>query len=158
MALVACTECKKEISDEAKACPHCAHEVPQGPGPLKIVVIGFLCIAIVKGVWDSNNSPPPAQKTPEEIAAAAKKEAEFQRVVGMLQRVKSNMKNPASFDLVNATLMADGALCVEYRGTNGFNAIVTERRAVTATIANAPWNKVCAGRSGSDFTYAKHAL
>lgn len=49
MALVACRECKKEISSAANACPHCgrvsmAHQINKSAGN---VVVIFIIMAII---------------------------------------------------------------------------------------------------------------
>lgn len=58
MALITCPECKKEISDQAKMCPHCGYELPKkksGVSPRKktksALIIGgvFLAFLIVGG-------------------------------------------------------------------------------------------------------------
>ena len=36
----------------------------------------------------------------------------------------------------------------EYRGTNGFNAIVTESKAVAKDFRIVAWSRYCAGTSG----------
>lgn len=56
MALITCPECKKEISDQAKSCPHCGYKLPKTKKTLSthqkkkgvIVIIGvLLALAIV---------------------------------------------------------------------------------------------------------------
>ena len=44
MALVACQECKKEISSAAKACPHCgkvslSHQINKSAGNVVVILI-----------------------------------------------------------------------------------------------------------------------
>lgn len=50
MALVKCRECKKEVSSEAKTCPHCGIESPAKAPPNGCLGIILLAI-IVAGVW-----------------------------------------------------------------------------------------------------------
>jgi hypothetical protein len=45
--------------------------------------------------------------------------------IGLARDVQTSMKNPASFDLAPAVIQPDGSVCMTYRGTNSFNAIVT---------------------------------
>ena len=68
--------------------------------------------------------------------------------------VRDSLKNPASFSVVEALEMPGNspALCLTYRATNSFNAIVTEQIAVTSTGIRSPWDKACAGKRGWDVT------
>lgn len=62
MALTNCKECKKEISDKAKTCPHCGTQLNTniGCGPL----IGFAIIAtILILVFADKDSSPPLEST-----------------------------------------------------------------------------------------------
>ena len=48
MALIACIECNKEISDKAKICPHCGIKTPQPksntwlPATILIVMLSWV--------------------------------------------------------------------------------------------------------------------
>ena len=70
-----------------------------------------------------------AAKSPEikaaEKAARAHAENEFQFGVKATKLAKNGLKNPASFEFINAGVVDGGALCLTYRATNSFNAIVT---------------------------------
>ena len=94
-------------------------------------------------------------KTPEQKAA---EEARFQIDVLKIKAMREKMKNPASFQLLQAARMDSGALCVVYRATNGFNAVVTEQKAITVGGSLGEWNKLCAGKSGEDISYIRQAL
>lgn len=119
---------------------------------------------MVKCSLELNNSPPPPRvntDSPEQTAAKAKKEAEFQRVVMGAYLLKQRMKNPDSFKLESAAMMADGSICYEYRSTNSFNAVVPGRYVVAPKNSGesaASWNKYCGGKSGTDYTSARQAL
>jgi hypothetical protein len=75
------------------------------------------------------------------------------------------MKNPDSFKLESA-IRVDGNLCLTYRATNSFNAVVpgraviTEKRISTSDEANfGPiWNSRCGGKSGTDVSYIRLAI
>jgi uncharacterized protein (DUF924 family) len=89
------------------------------------------------------------------------KEARFQTVVAGARWLKSNAKNPASFELARAVMVDSQTICYEYRGTNSFNAVVLNRRVISNAVNSGEdrdWNKHCAGRDGEDFTYARQAL
>lgn len=61
MALTTCTECKREISDRAKACPHCGHSAPRKGLPwyawVVLVPIGVLSAMAVIGSFLPGPSP-----------------------------------------------------------------------------------------------------
>lgn len=103
-------------------------------------------------------APASIAKTAEQLAAEAKKEREFQRVVAVLRALKAGAKNPATFDVKAAGMVPSGAVCVEYRAANSFNAIVLERAAVGINGKSGDWNALCAGKSADDYTYARRAL
>jgi hypothetical protein len=119
-------------------------------------------------------APPPAKEvTAEEQAAKAaqerKKEVERERFVASLAGLKtlqSSMKNPKSFDVEQVLRMADGTLCVTYRATNSFNAVVPGWAVITkAAILTSGhdgfigrWNARCGGKTGDDVTYMRRAL
>lgn len=139
----------------------------------------FVLTSLIFIAWGiSNKSPsiplptPPAEskaakKAPEPTPAEAAAEQEFQRAVLLTRRLRDSMKNPASFQLESAIKMGDGSLCLTYRATNSFNAIVPGRTVVTAKGAAASndgalfpklWNHHCGNKTGSDITYLRRAL
>ncbi len=161
MALVTCRECKAQISDTATTCPQCGAKAKKPTSRFTLFVGGLLAIGIAGAIFGGNDKPaktaPP--KTAEQIKQDQEKEAAFQADVSKLRALKGALKNPASFELVQAGRMADKTLCVVYRGTNSFNAVTTEQKAITADGKLADFNKACAGKSAAlDVTYAKHAL
>ena len=173
--MVKCRECGKEVSDQAKTCPHCgiAKPVPESRLGLYLklglgAVLVFLIVRCIgnqeerKTQAASASQRIEAAKTPEqrarEVAEKAKNEAEFQLVVSRLRSLKASTKNPGSFELVEALLMDDGTLCAVYRGTNSFNAVVTENKAISKDPRVVDWNRFCAGKSGKDMKYARQAL
>jgi len=107
------------------------------------------------------NTPTPA---PQPTAAQLEREREFREMLGGAMWLKKNMHNPKSFELVTAMMIqgkAGKAACYEYRGTNAFNAIVLNRRVITDNVNSGDakdWNKYCAGRNGTDYTYVRRAL
>lgn len=159
MALTKCKECGKEMSSEAKACPACGAPPPKKTSLVTWLVCGFMLFVFVRcaqmgGTGTSTATAPTPKTTPAE-------EKEFQTVVGSLVWIKENMKNPKSFELVSAQMIGGKALCIEYRGTNSFNAVVLNRRVITDNVNSAEskdWNRECAGRSGKDYLFARRAL
>lgn len=160
MALVKCKECSAQISDEAERCPQCGAKVKKPMGRFKIMALGLIAISVIKCTYDqsSGNTTQAPAKTPEQIKADVEKERAFQADVIRVKALKSSLKNPESFELVDAIRMADGTLCVTYRGTNSFNAITTERAALVGAFGRGTWSKHCSGKTGQDMGHIKHAL
>lgn len=141
-------------------------------------VLGILLLLIIVAIafgtgTSSPPQPPAAPPSPEEAARKAAEEdrkaaeeAEFQTDVVTVRRVRAAMKNPDSFKLERALRMADGTLCLSYRATNSFNAIipghaVATKREILITGHDglqARWNARCAKKSGTDVTYIRQAL
>lgn len=96
-----------------------------------------------------------APKTPEQKAA---EEARFQIDVLKIKALRDKLKNPSSFKLLQAARMDSGALCVVYRATNGFNAVVTEQKAIAVSGSLGDWDKLCAGKSGENISYIRQAI
>jgi len=175
MGMVNCRECGKEVSDQAKSCPHCGIAKPAPPSQVgNYLKLGFGALVVFgmvqcindqeerKTKENSERQRVEASKTPEqrarEAAAKAKTEADFQSFVSRVRAMKASSKNPASFELVDALLMDDGTACVVYRGTNSFNAVVTENKAIGKDLRVVDWNRFCAGKSGKDMKYVRQAL
>lgn len=116
----------------------------------------------------------PVELTPEQKAEQAAKKAEndaenarFARDVAVVRQLKSSMKNPASFDLEDAIRMDDGTLCLSYRTTNSFNAVIfgeaviTKERIYTSdnrTSYVAQYKKLCANKAGKRMRHMRWAL
>lgn len=157
MAMTNCKECKQQISDEAKTCPHCGFEQPKEASRLKIGFVGLVLIMILYGIANQEPGKAVQAKTPAEI----QKEREFQQVVSAARQLKNAMKNPASFELVSALMVQGPTICLVYRSTNSFNAVVTERYTVNDKVSStgtAAWNKHCGGKTGDDYSYAKRVI
>ncbi len=186
MAIVTCKECKAEVSSQAAACPKCGAPPPKETSRLTLLALGCVLFVAFKCTVDGLAEPSAdadrksvdAKLTPEERAARdraqesmakARQEEErrFQLAVGFARTLKAGMKNPASFELTDAIRTADGTLCLQYRGTNSFNAVIPNYAVLTqdgrasngsaGTVASL-WNKHCAGKSGDDVTRIRHAL
>lgn len=72
MALIQCPECKKEISTEASACPHCGYKVPKKQSLLVaipvLLLVGFMAF---KFGGNLNEFDKTAQRKADAFAAAA---------------------------------------------------------------------------------------
>lgn len=166
MALIKCKDCGKDMSTDAKACPNCGASPPKTTSRLAIGVAGFIAIAIGMSVYNGSSSGGGSATSAQPAAAKVtdpKEEARFQAVVAGARLLKSRQKNPASFSLEEAVLMADGAMCYQFRGTNSFNAVVpghwviVPSKGISSGEASA-WNKYCARKSGTDYGFARQAL
>jgi len=159
MALTACKDCGKSMSKNAKQCPACGAPAPKKTGIVAGTFAALLLGSIIYGIAQStfNPAPPPPPKT----AAELQKETEFQDVVATLKALRSQMKNPASFQLENAFKTAAGDLCIMYRGTNSFNAVVSNHLVVKdgkPSDTADQWNRRCAGKTGESYSHARFAM
>lgn len=154
MALNSCEVCKKQISDTAKACPFCGHK---RSGKFW-KVIGLVTFIFIIGKCSSESSKTsankPAERTPQQIESDAK----FSRDVGMLKAFKRTLHNPDSFKIESVLRMADDTLCVEYRATNKFNAVILSHLVILKGGNIGVWNTHCADKSGVNITYIRRAL
>jgi ribosomal protein L37E len=62
MALIKCSECGREVSSQAKTCPHCGHARPKKTSVLTWSIAGFFLLTIIMGAINS-------QKTQDATAA-----------------------------------------------------------------------------------------
>lgn len=133
MALVKCKECKKEVSDKAKLCPHCGVDSPQ---PYKKMSFStklygiFLLITIIFFIKLSldpapkinySYSPPlpPPSKTKEERLKERRNDVYIDGVIAL----KKQMKDPSSFELDSVFVMPNMTMCYKYRAKNSFGAL-----------------------------------
>lgn len=155
MALVECSECKKEISRNVKACPFCGDKKSSG---IFGKVIGLIILLFIIGKCSSDSkqasTEKPVEKTPQQIES----EAKFSRDVGMLRAFKKTLHNPDSFKIEKVLRMADDSLCVEYRATNKLNAVILSQLVILKTGDIGTWEKYCEGKSGINITYIRTAL
>lgn len=185
MALVNCLECGHAVSTEAVSCPGCGslkfaqrtpnreQEKTKSHSLLITAAAGVVVLTVMTLVLSSHGDSATtrakvaaaveAAKTPEQRAAEAaekaKKEADFQFAVVAARALKASLKNPASFELVSAILVdGGGPLCLEYRGTNSYNAVITERAAIKRDYKIGKWALECSSKSGSDMKSIRHAM
>lgn len=150
MALIECKECGKQISDEAKRCPSCGAKVKKPASFVWWIVGAMVIYGMVSGAI--NPAEPPPQQTEAEKQAEAAASEKLGLDILRTKALKQSTKNPASFELVEAIRMDDQALCITYRGTNSFNAIVTENKVLLQDGKTGEWNKHCSGKTGADVT------
>lgn len=162
MAMTECAECKAAVSDAAKTCPKCGAPMPKKTSAATKIMGGIFIAFMAAVVYESSKPEAPTpQLTPAQKAAEAKKEAEFQQVRRVAASVKAAAKNPASFDLIYAGVSDDGAVCLQYRATNSFNAIVPGQYAHLKSISSgaaSAWNKLCGGKMLTNYTHVRRSL
>ncbi|MCK6401275.1 MAG: hypothetical protein L6Q74_05090 [Sphaerotilus natans subsp. sulfidivorans] len=175
MALMKCHECSALISTTAKTCPSCGAK-PKRKTSITTWIVGGLSAFVVTSCIVGNEKSRKADearaaeqaaieaaKSPEqreaEKKAALQYEKDFQRTGAVARAVKSMMKNPDSYKLESATIMASSAVCIEHRATNSFNAIVpgyavSPPGSDKVYVNNAQiWDKHCAEKKGTEFAH-----
>jgi len=161
MALIECSECGREFSDAATACPNCgkpvtdltagvetAHKADKPSKKAGSALLGLITwgVIIAVGVWACT----PDEMTPEE-RAAQQAEAQEERRKGFhclskwdgshrefKQAVTKNLRDPDSFEHIETrvTPVKDGKhrIIMEYRARNGFGGMVVGQ--ATGAYAN----------------------
>jgi RNA polymerase subunit RPABC4/transcription elongation factor Spt4 len=136
VALIVCTECNAQVSDQAKACPQCGATKfkPRPPKPKTnwklIAVVSFLGTIAVGIMFSQQNEERAAAetaKTPEQRAKEAKaKSEELQQqtlAANAVKVLKTSMKDPTAFTGTAVYGGANGAACITYRAKNSYGAI-----------------------------------
>lgn len=163
MALIKCRECGKDISTEAKTCPHCGAKPPYRPSLAFILIAGLLVVFGIKASIESSRPPPPAPtKTAEQIAEDAAKERRFLVVAVTAKKMKNAMREPESVEWIymGADEKAE-VVCLRYRARNGFGGMSVETMTVTTREAGpeaALWNRHCTGGGLFDMLYVRNAI
>lgn len=166
MAIEKCRECAKEVSSEAKACPHCGAQNPVKQTSRTTLVIGGLFAIIVFGMVSQSvkkSEPvPEKQLTAEEKKNKRLDTLRFKTAVGALNAIKKNLKDPSSVDWANILVDNNAdVVCVEYRAKNSYGATVLDRSSFVKGNHSKDgdvWNKNCANKSLYDLKRAKYAL
>lgn len=177
MALIACQECKHEVSTEAKKCPNCGAKVrpPKKPmsSTMKVLLgllgVGFLASIMVEGNKKDETKKVEEQRvasmTPEEQAkenaAKAKRDTQLQKAGAGALVLKNAMKDPEAFELKSLVVKPNGTACYEYRGKNSFGAtfpnsavlsskgkLLTQEQSGNSFVAI--WNKECTSAGGDE--------
>lgn len=146
MALIACAECGKEISDKAAACPHCGAPVtkaaankygPPGtksktspwPAAISIAILAVIAVSC---------SQLGGEKAPKE------RDYEFDAKMACKEEIKKRLNDPVSaefpstdrFFVTEITPKSSYAVSVEVRAKNGFNALrLTQFKCVISDLS-----------------------
>lgn len=101
-----------------------------------------------------------AEARAQEAAKNAKEEAQFELVFSLTRTLKQRMRDPDSFKIESAAMMSSGDICFVYRARNGFGGYNREAAVyqskkntfVAGGAAEGPFNQLCQGSIGKDFT------
>jgi len=173
MALKPCRECGAQVSDKATSCPKCGSPVPKGTSTGTLIIGAFIILVVARMVWPSGESSASASstgvpaaatapsKTPEQLAETARKDREINIVLAGAKRLRDSMKKPETFKL-NKAIMIDGkVICYEYTARNSWNDQASEHYVISDTVSTngaKEWNKLCAGKSGDDYTSVRAVM
>ena len=163
MALTTCSECKKEISTDAKVCPHCGTTKPH-PKKTSNATWALLALLIIGGISSSmQDKTPEPQKTPEQIKQDAIDTERTSNAIQARSMLKQSLKDPDSLQLDEALTMENKTVCMQYKAKNGFggysaeSAVYIPNLNMSSTTGeksfNKIWNKECAGKNGTVFEY-----
>lgn len=166
MALVKCSECGKQVSSAAAACPNCGAKPKKRTSLFTWIVTAFIGFAALSALFSEPSEksaasrPAPKVKSPEEL----RYEKNLNRAAVAAQALRKSMRNPDSFVLEQALAMESNTICIEYRAQNGFGGMNRGRALLSADDKkllsdesdgfNSSWNKSCAGQTGDDLTRA----
>jgi len=167
MALAKCRECSKEVSTEAKTCPHCgvSNPVKKGTSGLTLTIAGLVVIAALSAILRPSPAPVETVKvelTPAQIEAKKASELRFSTAVAVLTSIKSGLKDPSSvqWSSVGVSEKAD-VVCIEFRAKNSFGALELENLTfVKGKPSKSPdvWNKNCTKTSLFDEKKAQYSI
>lgn len=173
MALLKCKECGTEVSSQANACPRCGIANPGNRRKLSgclrsvLILVGVgAVLSIVANISryseNAGKQDEPKSEAPSKPADPAAEEhaRHLQMAVTVVQALKRSMRNPDRFKVDQVLLMKSGALCLRYRGENGFGGMDVERAVVSHNGKKALtspddgfsslWNHECAEKTGSN--------
>jgi endogenous inhibitor of DNA gyrase (YacG/DUF329 family) len=146
MALIACAECGKEISDKASTCPHCGAPVikasankygPPGtksktspwPAAISIAILAVIAVSC---------SRLSGEKAPKE------RDYEFDAKMACKEEIKKRLNDPGSAEFPSADKFfvteiapkSSYAVAVEMRAKNGFGALrLTQFKCVISDLS-----------------------
>lgn len=155
MALIKCRECGKEISSDAKACPHCGAKPKTGIGCGP--VLGIILVGFIAWLAFGPSPTPPAPKTEAEQQATTR----MAMAAAAAKALKQSLREPDSLDIISIkTDQLANIICLEYRAKNGFGGTSIEHLVVLPKRSSdkaADWNKHCPAAT-FDTTFARHML
>jgi hypothetical protein len=135
MALISCKACGKEISRNAKACPHCGEPPPKRTGLVTWLIVGLLGYAAVQCSSTMNTTSRP---TSPEREAERERERKAERFLSDARidcqfAIRKFLKDPDSAkyeDETSAPVVVTGSqviVTMQVRAKNSFGAVVPQR-------------------------------
>lgn len=163
MALIKCRECGKEVSTDAKACPHCGAKPPYRPSLAFVLIAGLLVVFGIKASIESGRAPyQPPPKTLAQIAEDEAKERRYLVVAITAKKLKNAMREPESvvWEYMGTDENAE-VVCLRYRARNGFGGMSVETMTVTTKESGQDavlWNRHCTSGGLYDMLYVRNAI
>jgi hypothetical protein len=111
---------------------------------------------------EAANAAGKATREKDNASKEAASQAATNSAIAGAESLKAAMRNPASFKLIEVSVMGNGAVCCGYRAQNGFGGLNVEHallspdgfiRSENASGFTRLWNKHCAGKAGADETW-----
>lgn len=163
MALIKCSECGKDISADARACPNCGAKPPYRPSLAFVLIAGLLVVFGIKASIDSASPPQQsAPKTPEQIARDEASERRHLVVAITAKQLKNALREPESVDWIYMGTDENAeVVCLQYRARNGFGGMSVERMTVTTQESGqdaALWNRHCGKAMMYDMLHVRNAI
>lgn len=132
-------------------------------GWIATLVFGMFVLAAVTG---ESERPGPSHGFTNDAPKASKADQDLTIAVLALKGMRAAMHDPKSFQVQQVLQMDDNALCITYRGRNGFGALRVGHAVInTHTTAFSGetkfrmlWRRHCNGKTGADLTHAKYLL
>ena len=141
MALISCKACGKEISRNAKACPHCGEPPPKRTSLVVWLVLGLLCYAAVQ--CSNTTSRPTSPEREAERERERKAEAFLTDArIDCQFAIRKYLKDPDSAkyeDEFSAPVAVTGSQVVvtmQVRAKNSFGAVVPQRFRCEGDVIN----------------------
>lgn len=137
MAIAMCRECGKEVSDQAKSCPHCGVSKPvkKSVGLVQAAIVIAIGLFMVKACIPGTG----VQSTPKEPASPFG-DANMAKTACKLS-LKSVAHDPESIEWIDATdwpTSSDGAgrwrVVMSVRAKNGFGALRLSNKVCTVAL------------------------
>jgi hypothetical protein len=135
MALISCKACGKEISRNAKACPHCGEPPPKRTGLVTWLIVGLLGYAAVQCSSTMNTTSRPTSPEREAERERERKAEQFltDARIDCQFAIRKFLKDPESAkyeDEHTAPVLVKGnqvTVTMLVRAKNSMNAIVPQR-------------------------------
>lgn len=135
MVLVKCGECNKEISSEAKQCPHCGHKNESKYGCVPMAIIGFIVLAAIISSEPKSSD----QNAPADDRASA---------IGVCRDfITQSLHDPSSAEFessaqsyVEQTSPDNWKVQRKARASNGFGALRLSTFECQMSLSNGIWN------------------